>query len=99
MHRTASRYRPTLELLENRLTPAVTVTPFKSNPTAIANDSLLITGTRAANRVQVTDDGSSVTVAVNGNPLTLPLMDPVIVRLNLRQGNDQLEYIVPNPVE
>jgi hypothetical protein len=91
------RFRPQLEGLESRLVPAITVTPFASR-TGGPNDSIFIRGSLRADDVTLTDSGGAVAILDGTTPVTNPIPDPVIIRVALRRGADQVKYLVPSAV-
>lgn len=103
-----SRYRPRVDLLENRLVPAVTFSVLDLDGDGFAND-LRITGDSSANRIILTDDPNNavarLNLAIDANgdndfldagdiaPRDVPEFDGVLLVV-LGGGNDQIDYTV-----
>ncbi|MCS6975919.1 MAG: hypothetical protein NZM31_02760 [Gemmatales bacterium] len=92
-------YQPTLEALENRLAPAVSVT-------VLPNNTLIIRGDSADDHVQVTDDGYGH-VTVQAGDFIGDYSGISKIRVRLRGGDDTFTYnrvemfypmIYPGPV-
>jgi hypothetical protein len=93
-------FRPSLEALEARWTPAIT--PIDCNPDVAGNDSVRILGTAGADRVIINDNPAADTVTYqhdvgnNGSidfTLTTSTLD-YCVEVDLLAGNDVLVYTV-----
>lgn len=97
MSRAHLRWRPQLEALENRLVPTITVAPFASR-TGGPLDSILIRGSRADDNVTLTDTGTTISILDDTTPVVNPVPSPVIIRVLLGRGEDQLKYLVPSAV-
>ena len=79
----ASRFTPRLEQLGDRITPSCTV---------VDNGGLLtITGDNHANDIQITDDGTTVTVTCDGGT-SQDFTDVTKIVVNAGNGSDTVGY-------
>jgi hypothetical protein len=95
---TAFRFRPNLESLEQREVPVAKLSFFASAQSgASILNSYLIRGTNGVDNVTVTEDPTTGAVAMTGVQVPggiLPFGNPVIIRVDLRGGNDIFTYLV-----